>query len=45
MYDGGAPYDYGALQCTAHANGAKIIDWSTQLSAAVPCRRPLLYSV
>ena len=28
MYDGGAPYDYKELQCTAHKHGTKIIDWN-----------------
>ena len=28
MYDGGSPYDYGKLQCTAHSHGARIMDWN-----------------
>jgi hypothetical protein len=28
MYDGKAAYNYGDLQCVAHAHGARILDWN-----------------
>ena len=38
MYDGGAPYDHGKMQCVAHAHKTRIVDWN--VASVSPTIRP-----